>query len=173
MLVAVLGPKLILFVWSSIRYERFDRYITESGGPVVHTSMFRTTQDWSVPDWSALGTQLPVPHDPSKLLLVTYATQVLGTQPRMQLRLGWRFQPTPASQEVYLDGNPPIVCNLSADQAESLMQHGVPETLLDAMLNASKSAGWPASLPPTGPGGFITLRSSGAQLSAIPPDPHF
>ena len=140
MVVVVLGPALTLSIWSSSQYKRFAQYVSESGGQDVYTSRVGTGQDV----WRGPGTALPVPGDPSKLLLVTFAPHGLGTHPRMQLRLGWRFQPTPASPATHIDGLPPILCNLSADQAESLMQHGVPESLLDAMLDASQSARWPA-----------------------------
>ncbi len=54
------------------------------------------------------------------------------------------------------------------------MQHGVPETLYDAMLDASKSAGWPLTLPPPGPGGFLTLSNPGAPpVVVIPAERHF
>ena len=127
--------------------------------------MFRMGQDV----WHGRAVLLPVPDDPSKVLLVTYAPQGLGTQPRMLLRLGWRFQPNPASPADFRDGLPPVLCILFADQAESLMQHGVPETLLDAMLDGSKSAGWPASLPATG----ILSTSGDPDPVVVQPDPHF
>ncbi len=133
--------------------------------------MTRTGQDW-VPGWRASGTLLPVPDDASKLLFVTYAPRVLAAQPRMQIRLVWG--PPPTWPGAFVSGLPPILCNLSPDQADALMQHGVPETLYDAMLDASKSAGWPLVLPPPGPGGSITLSRQGpAPVVVIPAERHF
>ena len=170
----VLGPTTILVIVSAGRFGRFTQWASQVGGGEVYTTMLDTGENWMDADWECSGTLLPIPADSGKFMLVTYAPHVLGRQPLMQVRLVWRFQPNPAFPASFMDGLRPILCNLSADQADELIGHSVPATLYGAMLDASKAAGWPLALPPPGPGGAITLFATGtSEPVAIPADALF
>ena len=59
-------------------------------------------------------------------------------------------------------GNPLITCDLSPDQAAYVLEHDVPQSLIDAMLQEAVKSGW---VPMPG-GGVLTC-------AEVPPDDHF
>lgn len=103
--------------------------------------------------WKEQGHLQILADDPTKALLIIYAPGARWSQPTMQIRLTWTLVISPGSPATFLDGLPAIITNLDRRQAQLVIEHGVPQTLIEALLDATSMAGWPAQLP----AGRITL----------------
>lgn len=75
--------------------------------------------------------------------------------PRIQIRLAQWINlgvigPWKQPLGYHQDGIPRIVCDLDADQTRHVMEHDIPEGLIDALVAAANEAGW-TPMPTTGP----------------------
>lgn len=103
-----------------------------------------------------------------RMILVSYRALVPGGLPVMQVRLcaeatlppGW-----PAGAQRMTDWGAPgtIVADLNREQAERVVRHGVPPSLIDAMIAKADEVGW----KPWG-----GMQSGGTRIE-IDPAPHF
>ncbi len=106
--------------------------------------------------WSAQGHLQILSDDPTRALLIIYAPGAWPPQPTMQIRLNWTFNVPAGFPTTSVDGLPAVMANLDRKQAKFVIKHGVPPTLINALLEATSEAGWPAQRPAPGPGGVIT-----------------
>jgi hypothetical protein len=110
--------------------------------------------------WEADGKWRPIPGDATKALVVYYLPGSGRSRPIMQLQLTGLAGTGAAIAPVA--GNPLIVCDLSPDQAAYVLEHDVPQSLNDAMLQQAVKSGW---VPMPG-GGLLNCAD-------VPPDGHF
>jgi len=75
-----------------------------------------------------------------------------------------RQRPTAILPQVY--GNPPVECDLNVAQADWVRQHGVPQSLIDAMQKTAQDTGW----QPINPSGAATYPGPPKTVDA---NPHF
>ncbi len=106
--------------------------------------------------WSAQGHLQILADDPTRALLIIYAPGAWPPQPTMQIRVNWTLNAPAGFPTTSFDGLPEIMANLDRKQAKFVIKHGVPQTLINALLEATSEAGWPAQRPAPGPGGVIT-----------------
>lgn len=126
--------------------------------------------------WREQGHIQTLSDDPTRALLIIYAPGARWSQPTMQIRLTWTTVTPPGFPTSFFDGLPEIMANLDRRQAELVIEHGVPQTLIDALLEATSTAGWPAVRPAPGPGGAITLSKTWngpAKCVVVPAESHF
>lgn len=135
-------------------YDRFDMYSYGTTSADMYGEDFY--QD-SV-TWRATGFTQILPDDPTRAILVLYAPGVSWSQPIMQIRLHLAMKPKAGFPTSTIDGAPVVMTNLNKEQAEFVIEHGsVPQSLIDALLEAAAEVGWPATPPTSGPFGQISL----------------
>ncbi len=106
--------------------------------------------------WRATGFTQILADDPTRAILVLYAPGAGWSQPIMQIRLQWAQKPKAGFPTTTFDGLPAVMTNLNKEQAEFVIEHGsVPQTLIDALLEAATEVGWLATPPTPGPFGQI------------------
>ncbi len=102
------------------------------------------------PTWHAVELTYPLESDPNKIVAMCYTPQPRAGQPAMQIALKWAFIPAsgiPSQAGGWTLGSPPILCNLNDDQAEFVIAHGIPQAIIDEMIDESVRQGWPATTP--------------------------
>lgn len=118
---------------------------------------------------NSFGVTREVPDGSGRMILVSYRALVPEGLPVMQVRicteatlpLGW----PPQAQRMTDWGSPgTIVANLDRQQAEHVVRHGVPQSLIDAIVAEADRVGWKPS------GG---MQSGGGLPITIDPRPHF
>lgn len=107
------------------------------------------------PFWECLGSIREVPGHPQMVLAVCASSDRMPEQPCMQLQLGatspYRFE----------YGDPVVVVNLDCNQAEWVKTNGVPQSLVDAMVEAAEKNNWSPTLTTPGQfGRFVILEGS-------------
>ena len=142
--------------------ERFEREgynilggailnVTESGGPSEFTDA-----------WPCFIAAQEIVHRDEFVLDICYYDPPDPYQPLMQLQL--LANASEGGFVVGDPGNPVIIVNLDQAQADHVMNQGVPQELIDAMIAAADAAGWTAELPhPNQYGDFVV----------VDPDPFF
>lgn len=105
--------------------------------------------------WREQGHLQILSDDPTRSLLIVYAPGARRSQPTMQIRLTWTLVTPAGFPNSFFDGLPAIITNLDQRQAQVVIEHGVPQTLVDALLEATSQAGWPDQRPAPGPFGSI------------------
>ncbi len=107
--------------------------------------------------WSAEGFTQVLSNDPTRAIVVLYAPGASRSQPIMQIRLHWAQKSKAGFPPATFDGVPAIMTNLNWEQAEFVIERGsVPQSLIEALLEAATEVGWPAAPPTPGPFGQIT-----------------
>ena len=106
--------------------------------------------------WETVGVARPVAGHPDKVLAVCFDPSPRRGQPHMQLQLLARAQFV-----TWRYGDPVVVCDLSQEQVAYVREHGLPDSLVTAMVEAAESAGWTATLPtPNTFGRFVVVDAS-------------
>ncbi len=94
----------------------------------------------------AIGTYLFIPGD-TRVLMIFYDPSPPAGFPTMQIRVG-TLAKTPLGQVIPTDGTPIVHCDLDASQAEDILLRGVPDSLVERLLQRSRVAwGSPAATP--------------------------
>ena len=163
--------RLITFVALMAAVGMLARHVVVVVGPMQHfhdrfkgpensfALVSMLSEDYHQDDviWREQGHIQILSDDPTRALVIIYAPGATWSQPTMQIRLAWTTVTPPGFPTSFFDGLPAIMANLDQRQAEAVIEHGVPQTLIDALLDATSTAGWPAVRPAPGPGGAITL----------------
>lgn len=145
-LVTVIGP-----------LKRFHDQFESSEFGVTYSRMASDDHYQDGVTWPAQGLTQVLSNDPTRAILILYAPGASWSQPIMQIRLHWAQKPKAGFPATTLDGLPAVMTNLNKEQAEFVIEHGsVPQTLIDALLEAATEVGWPATRPTPGPFGQIT-----------------
>ncbi len=127
------------------------------GEPTYHNvHMFSDNYHQDNVTWSAQGHLQILADDPTKALLIIYAPGARWSQPTMQIRLNWTLNAPAGFPISSFESVPAIMANLDRKQAKFVIKHGVPQTIINALLEATSEAGWPAQRPAPSPGGVIT-----------------
>lgn len=127
--------------------------------------------------WPAEGFTQELSDDPTRAIVVLYAPGASRSQPIMQIRMHWAQKPKAGFPTATFDGVPAVMTNLNREQAEFVIERGsVPQTLIDALLEAATEVGWTATPPTPVPFGQMTqsyTRKGPARPVIIVADSHF
>lgn len=128
---------------SGLKLDRFRRAVNRDGSSSSASGLIESTgpegyrQRWVVGAWK------PGPNSPGLGVIVAYDPSAGPDDPVMQIRAATRTTIGPAA---YSMTNLPVVCTLTRAQAEQVLQHGLPDALLEAMLAAAGSQPGPRAV---------------------------
>lgn len=100
--------------------------------------------------WKTSGYTKIIKANTTKAIVIYYEPVPKQSQPIMQIRLLWAQNIAPGFAPATFDGVPAVMANLNKEQAEYVIENGIPQTLIDAMLKASSDASWPTKVPALG-----------------------
>jgi len=151
----------------STRYDRFfsrfgDETLRRKGGMIYTTPTSNGPTFVSAKD--AAGTYVAIEAGPEFALAVYFDADGATNPPPMQFQLLARRDLVNESGFVGEVGDPLVLADLNVSQCGDVLQHGIPESLIDAMITAAYDAGWRPETP---------VPHQFGRIIYVSPDTHF
>jgi hypothetical protein len=139
---AVLSSIIISFTGNRRRMRELTAGI--AGTPTWGTIM-AIDRSSGMPRWNggrpAIAVYRTIPSDSTKALMIVWDPSAKPSQAAMQIQL-MGYAATGGGAQVPSWGNPAISCDLNPMQASSVLEHDVPDALIEAMLLQARRSKW-------------------------------
>lgn len=106
--------------------------------------------------WGASGGFVPIARDSRMYLVVYYDAAPRQGQPRMQVQMDGRS----LAHTLPEPGTFVVASDLTANQAQHVLKNGVPDSLVEALVEAATTRGWAVRTPGAPLGAHVTVSAN-------------